>query len=45
MKAKEISKDNAICVECGYVMNIPKSYATLCYDCAIKRERREHENK
>ena len=31
---KEINKDKAICERCGRVMNIPKSYARLCYDCA-----------
>ena len=32
---KEINKDKAICEMCGVVMNIPKSYAKLCYYCAI----------
>jgi hypothetical protein len=32
-KPKEINKDKAICEKCGNVMNIPKSYANLCYDC------------
>lgn len=31
---KEINKDKAICERCGIVMNIPKSYAKLCYDCS-----------
>ena len=29
----KINKDKAICEKCGNIMNIPKSYATLCYDC------------
>lgn len=35
---KEINKDNAICERCGLVMNIPKSYARLCYDCSQLKE-------
>jgi uncharacterized OB-fold protein len=28
----------AICEKCGYVMNVPKSYSTLCYDCTEERK-------
>ena len=38
---KEINKDKAICEECGTVMNIPKSYAKLCYDCANEVDNNE----
>lgn len=35
---KEINRDRAICERCGFVMNIPKSYARLCYDCSQQHE-------
>lgn len=28
----------AICKKCGKTMNIPKSHATLCYDCENKKQ-------
>ncbi len=31
-------KEKAECKRCGYIMNIPKSYADLCYDCSPEVE-------
>ena len=39
---KEINKGKAICERCGRVMNIPKSYASLCYDCCVEDEQKRN---